>query len=81
VNDATALLSSGFNLPTPLWLAGAIVFSFAGLAAWRYGKKADKPMTKWIGLALMLYSYATAETWLLYAVGVGLCVGLYVFRD
>ena len=81
MNDATALLSSGFDLPTPAWLAGAIIFSFIGLAAWRYGKKADKPMTKWIGLALMLYSYATAETWLLYAVGVGLCAGLYVFRD
>ena len=81
MNDPVSLLSSGFDLPTPLWLAGVIVFSFAGLAAWRYGKKADKPMTKWIGLALMLYSYATPETWMMYAVGVGLCAGLYFFRE
>lgn len=81
MNDPVSLLSSGFDLPTPLWLAGAIVFSFAGLAVWRYGRKADKPMTKWIGLALMLYSYATPETWMMYAVGVGLCAALYFFRE
>ena len=80
MNDVASLLGAGFELPTPAWLAGAIIFSFIGLAAWRYGRKADKPMTKWIGLALMLYSYATSETWMLYAVGAGLCAGLYFFR-
>ena len=81
MNDVASLLGAGFELPTPAWLAGAILFSFIGLAAWRYGGKAGKPMTKWIGLALMLYSYATSETWMLYAVGAGLCVAMALFRE
>jgi len=31
-------------------------------------------------VALMLYPYAISETWLLYAVGTALCVGVYVYR-
>ena len=34
-----------------------------------------------IGVGLMLYPYAISQTWLLYAVGVALCVGLYVTRE
>ena len=36
---------------------------------------------KWLGVALMLYSYVASETWILYAVGIGLCVALYAWRD
>jgi hypothetical protein len=35
---------------------------------------------KWIGVALMLYPYVVSETWVLYGVGVSLCVALYVYR-
>ena len=37
-----------------------------------------------IGLSLLTADYdgyVAAETWVLYAVGVGLCVALYVWRD
>ncbi|MEI6415267.1 MAG: hypothetical protein WCP34_13540 [Pseudomonadota bacterium] len=70
----------GFTLPGPAYLFGAILFGIIGYAAYRYGKKASLTTTKWIGVALMLYPYLIAETWLLYAVGTGLCVSLLVLR-
>jgi hypothetical protein len=81
VDDLNALQSLGFTLPTPVYLVGVVLFSIIGFAAYRYGKKASFSTAKWLGIALMLYPYAISETWLLYLVGVGLCAGLYVFRQ
>ena len=58
----------------------AIFFGIVGYAGWRYGKKQDLATVKWLGVALMLYPYAISQTWLLYAVGAGLCLGLYLAR-
>ncbi len=80
MDELNALQSLGFTLPTPAYLVGAVLFGIIGFAAYRYGKKASLPTAKWLGVALMLYPYAISETWLLYLVGVGLCVGLYVYR-
>ena len=71
----------GFALPSPAYIFGAILFGILGFAAWRYGGKTKRAHVKWIGAALMLYPYAISETWLLYAVGVGLCAALYFYRD
>lgn len=78
MDDLKPLESMGFTLPSPAYLFGIIIFSVIGYAAYRYGKNAGRGLTKWIGVALMLYSYAISATWLLYAVGAGLCVGLYI---
>ena len=75
------LRAFGIDIPTPLYIAGVLLFSLVGLAAWRHGKKAAKPRSKWLGLALMLYPYATPQTWLMYLVGSALCVGLYFAWD
>jgi hypothetical protein len=77
MDELHAVESLGFTLPTPAYLAGAILFGFVGFAAYRYGKNASRPNAKWIGIALMVYPYAVSETWLMYAVGLGLCTGLY----
>jgi drug/metabolite transporter (DMT)-like permease len=34
-----------------------------------------------IGLVLMVYPYFVSQTWLLYAIGAALCIGLYGLRD
>jgi uncharacterized membrane protein len=74
------LQSLGFTLPNPAYIFGAIVFGIIGIAAYWYGKKNQRKMTKWLGVALMLYPYAISETWLLYVVGVALCAGLLFDR-
>ena len=80
MDELKTLEALGFTLPSTSYIAGAIIFSIIGYAGYRYGKKAALNTPKWIGIALMLYPYVIAETWLLYTVGAALCVGLYVFR-
>jgi hypothetical protein len=73
--------SLGLGLPSPAYLFGVILFGIIGYAAYRFGKRASLGNTKWIGVVLMLYPYAISQTWLLYAIGTGLCVALYVLRE
>lgn len=67
----------GLTLPTPAWIFGCVLFSLLGMVAWRYGKVEKRPRIRWLGLALMLYSYVTDPTWLLYGVGIALCVAIW----
>ena len=71
-----------FDLPSPAYLFGLLFFSVVGYAAYRYGKKTADARSKWLGVALMLYPYAIAETWQLFAVGALLCgaLGLFLAR-
>jgi hypothetical protein len=66
---------------SPAALLGSLLFGAIGLGAFIYGKKLVlfKPMV--IGVALMAYPYFVPQTWLLYAIGCALCLGLYLFRD
>ena len=80
MDSAATLNSLGFSLPSPAYLAGALLFGILGFAAYRYGKGAELPTFKWTGVALMLYPYFIGQTWLLYAVGVALCGGLYLWH-
>jgi hypothetical protein len=80
MNNLQELESLGLTLPTPWYIVGSILFSLIGYVVYRHGKKTALTALKWIGIALMLYPYAFAETWLLYVCGVGLCVAAYVFR-
>jgi hypothetical protein len=80
MDELKTLESMGLTLPSPGYLFGAILFGIIGFAAYRYGKKASNMATKWGGIVLMLYPYAISETWQLYAVGLGLCVGITILR-
>lgn len=81
MDELHAAESLGFTLPSTAYLVGAILFGLIGMAAYLYGKKAARANAKWIGLGLMFYPYVISKTWLMYVVGVGLCVGLYWFRE
>ncbi len=80
MDELAALQSLGFTLPSPAYIFGAIVFGLVGMAAFGYGRKTEKPVTKWIGVALMVYPYAVSRTWLMYLVGLALCAGLWFDR-
>lgn len=67
-----------FSLPN---LIGGILFSGIGLAAFVYGKRQKLWGPSLIGLALMLFPYFVGNTWVLYALGILLTAGLFVFRD
>ena len=80
MDGLTTLEALGFTLPSPAYIFGTVLFGVIGYAAYRYGKKASVQPARWIGIALMLYPYAISETWLLYSVGAGLCISLYILR-
>jgi len=73
----TIARDAGLVLPSPAWIVGCVLFSLVGFAAWRYGKAVQRPAIRWLGLALMLYSYFTSPTWLLYGVGLALCGAIW----
>lgn len=75
------LQALGLTLPTSAYIFGAILFGFVGLYAWSRGRKNKLQVFKWLGLALMVYPLLVTDTLLLYAVGLGLCVALYVYKD
>jgi hypothetical protein len=77
-DELAALEALGFTLPSTAYMIGVVIFSIAGFVAYWYGRKMSLGLTKWIGVALMLYPYAISATWLLYVVGAGLCVGAYL---
>ncbi len=81
MDELSALQSLGISLPSPAYIAGAVLFGLLGFAAYRYGKKTERPRTKWLGVTLMLYPYVVYQTWLLYLVGVGLCAAVYWDRS
>ena len=81
MDSLQALQSLGISLPSPAYIIGAVLFGLIGIAVYRYGKRAGRPRSKWLGIALMLYPYAIPQTWLLYVVGAALCVGALIDRD
>jgi hypothetical protein len=76
MDTVTQLQSMGLSLPSPAYIFGAIVFSVLGMVAWVMGKRKQKATTKWLGVALMFYSYAVSSTVMLYVVGIALCVAI-----
>jgi hypothetical protein len=81
MNEIATLNALGIELPSPAYIFGAIVFGLAGLAAWRWGRQAERPVARWLGLLLMVYPYGVSNTWLLYGIGVALCAAIWLLRE
>jgi len=71
----------GFQWPSPSYLAGAILFGLVGLVAYRLGRRQERPRTAVMGVVLMLYPYLVSATWLLWLIGAGLCLGIWLDRQ
>ena len=80
MDSLTALQAMGLTLPSPAYIFGAIVFGLISFVAYRRGKATERKVTRWLGVALMLYPYLVSSTPWMYAVGVALCAGLYIYR-
>lgn len=81
MDELKTLQSMGLVLPSPAYIAGAILFGIAGYVAYKRGRKTTRPALTWTGVALMLYPYAVPQTWLLWTIGLGLCGWVYVKWD
>lgn len=77
MNDLNALQSLGLTLPSPAYILGAIVFGLVGYLAFRQGRKTSRGDLSFAGLALMLYPYGVAQTWLLWLLGAVLTAWVY----
>ena len=80
MDPKSSLAALGFELPSPAYLFGALVFGLIGWAAFRYGRKQQRPRTLWLGVALMGYPYLVSRTWLLYLLGALLCAAIWLDR-
>jgi hypothetical protein len=69
-----------FTPPSGTYLFGAVIFSAVRFVAWRYGKSMGRPITQWLGVALMFFQYLVPNTGVLYAVGAAWCAALYYYR-
>lgn len=81
VSGMDQLGALGLEMPSPAYVAGALLFGIAGWLAYRRGRKLGRPPLTWSGVALMLYPYAVSSTWLLWAVGTALCAWVYRHWD
>jgi drug/metabolite transporter (DMT)-like permease len=65
---------------SPAALFSSLFFGAIGLGAFVYGRKMAqyKPMV--IGVLMMVFPYFVPQTWLIYAIGCALCLGLYFSR-
>lgn len=80
-DELQALQAMGLTLPSPAYLIGALLFGIVGMVAFYVGRKRQRVVLKWLGIALMLYPYVVPDTWLLYVTGVGLSVACYIYRE
>ena len=78
MDELKTLEAMGLVLPGTAYIAGAILFGIIGYLVFRRGRKTERPVLTWSGLALMLYPYAVSQTWLLWLVGAGLCSWVYL---
>jgi hypothetical protein len=74
MKELESLQTMGLVLPTPWYIAGAILFGLIGWVVYRRGRQSEQSRLVWMGLALMLYPYAVSATWVLWAVGAALTV-------
>lgn len=77
MDELKNLQSLGLALPSPAYILGAILFGIVGYVAFRRGRKTSTSALTWTGVALMVYPYAVAQTWLLWTIGFALCGWLY----
>ena len=80
LTDLATLQGLGLTLPSPTEILLSIVFGLVGWVAWRRGRKTERPITQWAGVALMVYPYLVSGAGWLLGVGLALCAVLWFDR-
>jgi len=58
-----------------------IVFGAIGMGAFLYGKNLSRLGPLFIGLILMIYPYFVSGIFLMWGIGIALCVWLFMIRE
>ncbi|MDB6070284.1 MAG: hypothetical protein JWL81_1455 [Verrucomicrobiales bacterium] len=69
------------ELPEPLALMGMVVFSLLGFWALKEGRREANIKELLLAIALIGYSYVFSETWMVWAIGIGLTVAIFQVRE
>lgn len=77
MDELKTLETMGLVLPSPAYIVGVIFFGIIGYLVFRRGRKSERSVLTWSGVALMLYPYAVPETWLMWVIGAVLCSWVY----
>lgn len=80
MTDLATLQGLGLTLPSPTEILISIVFGLVGWVAWRRGRKTERPITQWTGVALMVYPYLVSGNGWLLGMGTALCALLWFDR-
>ena len=78
MNRPFQLQTPGLELPSQAYIIGAVLFGLVDMVAWHHERRTCRPAVTRTGLGLMLYPYAVTEIWMLWAVGMALCVWLHL---
>jgi hypothetical protein len=73
-------LISGMKMDLSAFIAG-LLFGVVGFVYWRYGKKREKPVMLWSGVALMVYPYVVSALLPVILVGLALVALPFVYHD
>ena len=68
----------GFAMPSMWYFVGAIVFSIAGYIVYRLGRRTRNTYLAVLGGGLMFFTYVVTDTFLVYSIGLGLCVAAWI---
>ena len=71
------LQSLGLEMPSLMYIEGAILFGILGMVANFHGKKRKQLNLRLLGWSLMLFVYGVSQTWALYAIGAVLCAAVW----
>jgi hypothetical protein len=69
------------ELPEPFALVGMVIFSLLGMWALKEGRREANIKQLVLGIVLVVYSYLTADPWIVWGIGVALTIAVFKVRE
>ena len=69
------------ELPEPFALVGMVILSLLGMWALKEGRREANIKQLVLGIVLVVYSYLTADPWIVWGIGVALTIAVFKVRE
>ena len=69
------------ELPEPFALVGMVIFSLLGMWALKEGRREANIKQLVLGIVLVIYSYFTADPWIVWGTGIALTIAVFKVRE